>query len=190
VSGVAQIIEDYKKALSNELDSTGVKNKKLRDYVLQGSEIPIADIHKAYSELTHLVVPQPTATSSFKNARTATLSLELIDYIDGEFIVTDAVKETLLEKHCRIYIEDEQQNAIYQNLVNLKAGLIEYEKWIGQLGLPRSIFGGHYTDSIDQFLSFDRETKEMHIIPSSIAWAQGLNAYKEMMSKKHSTFRG
>jgi hypothetical protein len=190
-SGVQQIVEIYTKALSAGLDETGVKNNKLRDFVLQGSEVPIAKLHQAYTALKSFKVPAPNRpTYSLKPERTATLSIEDINFIDGTFTVTDASKETLLEKYCRIYIEDEQQHAIYENLKALKSGLMEYERWIGQLGISRSMYGGHYTDSLDQFIAFDRETKEMSIIPQSVAWAQGLKAYQKKMYESSPSFRG
>lgn len=183
-SGVSQITASYSKQLNTELDKTGVVNVKLREIVLQGAFEPSNNLDKAYRELVSIILPEPN-TPYGKPIRTERLKLSHIDFIDGDFTVSDINKEQILELCCRVYVEDEQQDFIYKNLIILREQFLHYDKWMTQLGLPRSMYGGHFTDNVDHFFAFDRETRELNIIPSNIKWAQGFKGYQEMMQAKY-----
>jgi len=188
-SGVNQIADLFIKQLNDGLDKTGVINEKLRTIVLSGTEIQISNLHQAYSELKKVVPPAPKSLSYFKPDRTALLTLNDIDFEDGAFVVNEHSRELLAEKYFRIYIENEQQNNIYNNLMTMKQAFIDYENWIKSLGLPRSVNGGNFTDRLEDFFTFDRETRKLELIPSSIKWAQGYKGYAKMMNEKYSSSR-
>lgn len=182
-SGVSQIIGAYSAQLNKELDITGVVNPKLREIVLQGAFEPSSNLQKAYSELISIILPPPN-TPYGKQIRTERLMLSNIDFIDGEFIVSDINKEKILEGNCRVYIENEQQDFIYKNLVILRDQFIHYDKWMTELGLPRSIYGGHFTDNVEDFFAFNRETRELNIIAGNIKWAEGYKTEQLKMQAK------
>ncbi|TKC01232.1 hypothetical protein [Pedobacter cryotolerans] len=169
--GVKQVVDLYLKNLNEGLESTGVKNQKLREFVLSGSEVPIGNIQRAYNELKYFYVPEPPVPYG-KNPRMTKLSLEHIDFIDGAFKVGKDAQENILEAYCRIYIEDQEQEQIYNNLLSLKESLTQWDQWVTKLGLTRSFYGGNYTDQLEHFFSFNRDTREISIVPSSIRWGQ------------------
>ena len=179
--GTNEIIAAYSKSLNDQLDKTGVVNTKLRGIVLQGSDEPIANLKKALNDLKE-VNPQPRASYG-TNPRTQLLQLRDIEHKEGRFQVSD--EESLLEKHCRIYVEDEQSKMVYSHLMTLQEHLQAYLKLTTSLGLPRGVFGGTIGDNLQNFFQLDPETLKLSIRPTSISWAVN---HKAEQARLHSMY--
>lgn len=179
--GTNEIIAAYSKSLNDQLDKTGVVNTKLRGIVLQGSDEPIANLKTALNDLKE-VNPQPRASYG-TSPRTQLLQLSDIEFEDGGFQVTN--EESLVERHCRIYVEDEQSKMVYSHLITLQEHLQAYLKLTTSLGLPRGVFGGTIGDNLQNFFQLDPETLKLSIKPTSISWAVN---HKAEQARLHSMY--
>jgi hypothetical protein len=178
--GIDEIVTTYRKSLNDNLDSTGVVNTILRTIALQGSEEPVSNLHRALKEALN-AKPEPKGGIS-SSARTQLLLLPDISFKNGQFGVFD--QESILERHCRIYVEDKKSREIYFNLLKVQESLQDYVKWVNDLGLPRGIFGGSFTDNLKEFFSYNPETFEIAIRPTSIKWAVNLKGERERMQAR------
>lgn len=121
-NGLSNIYPKYTANLEAELDKTGVKNPILRKTVLAASEPVFDKFRKAFEDLVNYA-PRP---SEF-NPRPM-LALESISY-NGEFFEVAAEdQEIILENHCRVYLENEAENAFHNTLSNLQDALNAYLK--------------------------------------------------------------
>jgi hypothetical protein len=163
--GIGRIVQVYNDELNSQLDKSGITNQNLRAAALRNTDEPLTALRTAVQELKE-VNPVP---SYVYNARNEVLSLEFISFSNDSFLITDADKEAIAERYCRVYLEDEVDHETYNVLVDLQKSLMAFEKMKTQKGLPQNTFGS-FGQRISDFFNQDGE-----INPSSIKWA---NEYK------------
>ena len=169
-NGSANITANYKANLETELDKTGVVNPILRKTVLSASEPTFSKFKTAYTDLIAFTPPNNTI-------QRATLTLQYISFIDERFVVTEADQETLLESHCRVYLETDKEKAFHAKLSTLKDAFNAYLKDFQEYELEQKVHGFH---GLQTFFNFDN--MEVSINPESINYGVTVS---EMAKKKH-----
>lgn len=176
--GIGRIAQVYMDELNSQLDKSGLTNANLRAVALQNTDYPLNVLRTAIQELKEV---NPVSRHAF-NPRQETLTLNFISFENEVFIITDVDKEAIAEKYCRVYLEDSRSKEMYDSLKEVQNALQHYVTWMADLGLPRGIYGGSFTDNLDQFFIFNQDTSELTINPNSISWALAYKAERERMA--------
>lgn len=112
-SGTVQIEKRFNKSLNNQIDQSGISNSILRENILKGSERLFFEFSEKTKELKRF---KPTTYS-----RNNYLKLNVISFENDTFYLSKENKEEILENECRIYIENEKELELYNNLQNFIA---------------------------------------------------------------------
>jgi hypothetical protein len=144
----------------------------LKRIVLEGSEEMIAGFLQACKDFLNTEL-KPI---SYKyRDRSAFLNPKDLSQKKGDLQISPESTENLLEKHCRIYVEGEQEHLVYNALLKMQSGLQEFRNMLFELGMPMSLYdmdGGqgymvnHYVTDFFRCMA----DKKVTIKPSSIKW--------------------
>ncbi len=121
-SGTGQIEKQFNESLNDQVEKAGISNIILRDNILKGSENLIFEFLEKIRELKRF----KPETYSRKNY----LKLNVISFQNGTFYLSDENKTQILENECRIYIENEKEKELFDNLQNF---IEAYNKVTGNL---------------------------------------------------------
>lgn len=109
-SGTGQIEKLFNESLNDQIGKAGISNIILKDNILKGSENLIFEFIEKFRELKRF----KPETFSRKNY----LKLNVISFENKIFYLSEENKEQILENECRIYIENEKEKELYDNLKN------------------------------------------------------------------------
>lgn len=109
-SGTRQIQNRFDESLEDQIDKSGIENSILRDNILKGSEKLFVEFSENCKELKRFK-PETFSRNNY-------LKLNVISFENGTFYLTDENKEQILENECRIYLENEKEKELFENLQN------------------------------------------------------------------------
>ncbi|SNB15564.1 hypothetical protein KU06112801_470009 [Flavobacterium psychrophilum] len=102
------------------------------------------------------------------------LKLNFISFENGTFYLSNENKEQILENECRIYLENEQQKELHENLLNLIDAYSKLSETLNELQFRFHYNHGKGLTAIENvFLKFI--DNKFSIVPSSIEYATNFN---------------
>lgn len=140
-SGARSFEEAHQKGLDNQLQKAGVTNSALRANMMEGIKVQYFNFEKAVEELVKKV-----------NSRDTKLSIKNIDYVDGQFVITDETEESLLDAHGRIYLETKEEFDLYEQAENVKKALLNISDTLLKLKHPDA---KNYRKFVSKLLQFN-----------------------------------
>ncbi len=157
--GINPIEIDFNEALAQQLDKSGITSKAIRENLLDNSKQLFLKFKQAVND-ARAYVPK---VYGFKPR--PTLDFGMIAYGNNTqtFYVDDKAEETILENHCRVYLETEAERTLYDAL----NGLLEAQKNVRTL-LDRAQFSfnsreGYENSEIDTVFFADGKVKPRSI---------------------------
>jgi hypothetical protein len=174
--------EYFFKELDHTLKNAGLLKEGLRKVHIDQANLEFANFKNALTKLKS-VNPDP---HSFRTR--GTLSIQDTSFIDDRFQVSAMDQESIMDKHCRIYLENEHEVTIHSLLKNIRDSINEFNGFLDDLakghelnGLDDFNYQGRMTDliTLQQFL-IDDAVKEIN--PRSIRWVSEMIA--QAKSKK------
>ncbi|WP_310558663.1 hypothetical protein [Flavobacterium sp.] len=109
-SGTGQIEKLFNESLNDQVEKAGISNTILKSNILKDSE----QLYFSFLEKTRELKRFTPETFSRKNY----LKLNVISFQNGIFYLSDENKEQIIENECRIYIENEKEKELFDNLQN------------------------------------------------------------------------
>lgn len=166
-SGTGQIEKLFNESLNDQIEKAGISNTIVRDNLLKGSENLIFEFLEKCKTLKKF---RPDTFS-----RNNYLKLNVISFENGKFTLTDINKNQILENECRIYIENEKEKELFDNLKNFVEAYDKLNENLNELQFRFSYNQGKGITAISNtFLEF-RDNK-YSIIAGSLKFATN---YKE-----------
>ena len=120
--GTGQIEKSFNESLNDQIEKAGISNTILKSNILKDSE----QLYFSFLENTRELKRFKPETFSRKNY----LKLNVISFQNGTFYLSDENKTQILENECRIYIENEKEQELFDNLQNF---IEAYNKVTGNL---------------------------------------------------------
>lgn len=109
-SGTGPIEKLFNESLNDQVEKAGISNTILKSNILKDSE----QLYFSFLEKTRELKRFKPETFSRKNY----LQLNVISFQNGIFYLSDENKEQIIENECRIYIENEKEKELFDNLQN------------------------------------------------------------------------
>ena len=172
-SGTKGIENKFNEKIDFDFEKLGIKNTLIKENILKGSETILNKFLLCVDE-TKKFTP---ATFS----REKRLELKFISFGNGGFTMTNEDKENLLESKCRIYIETNDEHALYEALTKFLNAFNEFDKNLVELGLVPNHNANRFGAVAEIFLI--PENGKYKVKPESIRWAINRKAFNERMSK-------
>lgn len=166
--GTKSIEQRFNESLNSQVEKVGIYNQVLKENLLKGS----GDLFFEFSEKVRELKRFKPETFSRKNY----LKLNVISFQNGTFYLSDENKEQILENECRIYLENEKEMELFDNLKNFIEAYDKVNENLKNLEVRFSFEKGKgITAIVNTFLKSD-ENNEYSIVPSSLSFAAN---YKE-----------
>lgn len=166
-SGTGQIEKLFNESLNDQIEKAGISNTIVRDNLLKGSENLIFEFLEKCKTLKKF---RPDTFS-----RNNYLKLNVISFENGKFTLTDINKNQILENECRIYIENEKEKELFDNLKNFVEAYDKLNENLNELEFKFSYNQGTGVTAIaNTFLWLDE--KQYSIRPETLKFA---TTYKE-----------
>lgn len=168
ITGPGQIEKLFNESLNDQIEKSGISNTILKNNILKGSEQLYFSFLEKIKELKRFK-PETYSRNNY-------LKLNVISYLNGSFTLTDENKEQILERECRIYLENQKDFELYENL---KKFIESYEKLnenLNELQFRFSYNQGKGLTGISNTFLMLNENDEYIINPGSIKFATN---YKE-----------
>jgi len=177
---VQQLIDKYFKQVNDSMTETGLLYDRLRNMLLEDAQQPVAEFRKAYNDLINFRPSDPKPKSIFAEPRNVVLKLDDITFDDESqtFIVSENTQKRLIENF-RIYIDNQEEQDLYNTLAALRVPLLNYYAKLKQIKYPANLTQGYLpTDFLDQFFEFEPGVQKADIKPNSIKWGVSLKYRK------------
>jgi signal transduction histidine kinase len=136
-TGTFEIAEKYIKKLNDELDNSKIQSSLIRKNMTAESK---TFIHKLNDSLHRLKIVKPAIYVENRPK----LSLKHISF-DEVFLISDKDQEDILESHCRIYLENEDEIKVFEVVEKLESAFNEYLEIFNESGVPH--VNKHYSAS-------------------------------------------
>lgn len=162
-SGTGHIEKIYNESLNDQIEKSGVSNMIVKENMLKGSEVLFFE----FLEKTRLLKKFRPETHSRQNY----LKLNVISFKNGGFILTDENKEQITENECRIYLENEKEVELHENLKNLIDAYKKVNDNLNELGFRFSYEKGKGFKGIENTFLNPDVNNNYSIIPASIRFA-------------------
>lgn len=169
-----KIREAFFKELDNTLKNAGLVKEGLRKVHVDQANIEFSNFENALKKL-RAINPDPN-----HHRRYAALTVEDTSFIDGRFQLSAMDQESILDKHCRIYLENSHEVKMHSLLKNVRDSINEFNGYLDDLAKGHELSGaddfnymGKMRDlsTLQQFLT-DDAVKEIN--PSSFAWVSDM----------------
>tara|TARA_R110000751_G_scaffold938_4_gene3835 strand:- start:11671 stop:12411 length:741 start_codon:yes stop_codon:yes gene_type:complete len=121
-------IGDFNNEVFTEIKNRGLR-KLERKYLLKmegqikkagiTSSLVIKNLMNGSNEIFQELKVEVSKALSFNNYyrrfgdNTPFIKLEMIDYVGGSFMITEETEAKFIENHCKVYLETDQENKIY-----------------------------------------------------------------------------
>lgn len=109
-TGTGQIENLFNESLTDQIEKAGISNIILKDNILRGSESLMIEFLEKCRALKRF----KPETFSRRNY----LKLNVISFENGTFFLSEENKKEILEKECKIYIDNEKEKELFDNLKN------------------------------------------------------------------------
>lgn len=165
-SGTGLIEKKFNESLNVQIEKAGISNTILRDNILKGSENLIFEFLEKIRELKRF----KPETFSRKNH----LKLNVISFENGTFYLSNENKEQILENECRIYIENEKEKELFDNLQNFIEAYIKVSENLNELQFRFSYNQGKGVKAIENVF-LELKENSFDIVPDAIKFAVNYN---------------
>lgn len=174
-TGTGQIEKLFNDSLNNQIEKSGISNTILKNNILKDSE----QLYFSFLDKTRELKKFKPETYSRKNY----LKLKFISYVNGSFILTNENKEQILESECRVYLENEKDLKLYENLKKFIESYNELSDNLKELEFRFSYEMGKGLTGVANNFLITNESHEYSINPGAIKFATN---YKENSLKFNS----
>lgn len=127
-TGTTGIEEAYKTKIKTDIQKIGIASSLIKENLIQGSESVLNDFLENVKSLKRFF-PQVYYSGDLSAVKVQYTSFE-----NGSFIVSEEDKEVLLENHCRIYLETEDEHKLFNALNNLIESSLKVREFIDRPG--------------------------------------------------------
>lgn len=166
LSGTKGIEAKFIENLEIQIKKLEVKNSVFKENLMNGSKPLLLKFTDSVKELKRF---RPDTYS-----RLNYLKLNFISFKNNEFYLSDENKEQILENECRIYLENEKQKDLHENLLNFVEAYSKLSETLNELQFSFSYNQGKGLNAIENtFLEF-RDNK-YSIVAGSIKYATNFN---------------
>lgn len=164
--GVNGISKRFTEHLEKQIEKLEVTSSVVKENLLNGSKLLLLKFMESVQELKKFR-PETYSRNNY-------LKLNFISFENGTFYLSKENKEQILENDCRIYLENEQQKELYENLLNLIDAYSKLSETLNDLQFRFSYNQGKGLAALENvFLKF--HDNEFSIVPSSIKYATNFN---------------
>ena len=160
--GVAGIEKTYFEKCESDFKSLNTSNQTIKQNALRGIEDVFNDFRTAVIQFRKL---RPETYSRNQYLRPSQIS-----FSNGTFYCTDSDKESILESSCRIYLENEKEVELYDNLNKLIEAYNNVSKNLNELQFRFNFNQGKGLTAVENvFLHVDQNS--ISIVPVAIKFA-------------------
>ncbi len=166
LKGIVGIEDNFTKYLENQIKKMDVTNSVLIQNLLNGCKPLFQKLADSVNELKKF---KPETYS-----RHTGLKLKYISFNDEVFCLSINDKEEILEDNCRIYLENEEEKELYDNLTALTEAYDKVTENLNNLNYGSNFNAGKGLAAIaNSFLELN--DNKYSIIPGSIKFATNYN---------------
>ena len=172
-SGTGQIEKLFNESLNDQIEKAGISNTILKSNILKDSE----KLYFSFLEKTRELKKFKPETFSRKKY----LKLNTISFQNGTFFLSEENKEQILENECRVYIENEKEKELFDNLQNFIEAYHKVSSNLKELDFKfRNEQGKGVAAIANGFLLLNLDNNTYSIVPETLRYA---TTYKEMSSQ-------
>lgn len=152
-----EIEKAYNLYLEEEISASGLRNTILRAAILVNTKDALNRLKSVLGELVEKSKGYLLSDSDFP--------LKAIVIDDGEPVLTKESQELILESQCRVYLNTDEEKAVYDKLQNLKSSYNELIESFDTVGF-RPYFQG--LESLSVYLS-ESSDKSIDVKPDAVS---------------------
>lgn len=163
--GINQIEVDFYENLASQLDKSGITSKTIRQNLINGNTPLLLKFKTALQDVKTYTIPQTTGVKP----RPA-LTIDFISFNDSneKFQVDEKAENEILEKLCRVYVEGENEKAVYDSLQDLVKAQNDVIKSLRNVGYTFRKQGYEVEEILKEFFN---NSSGSSINPTSIKYA-------------------
>ena len=166
VNGIVGIEKTYFEKCESDFKNMNTSNQTIKQNVLNGIDEVFNDFRGATNQFKKF---KPETYS-----RTQYLKPSQISFENGIFYISDEDKESIYENGCRIYLENEKEVELYDNLNKLIEAYNNVSKNLSELQFNFNFNQGKGLTAIENVFLQVKENS-ISIVPGSIKFASNFN---------------
>jgi|GEM_PF-4149949 len=156
--GLRNMEQKYLRNMESQIKKAGITSSLIKGNLIKGSN----EIFQKFKSDVQNVVSFRDYYRGF-NDNTPFLKLDMIDYIGGSFMITEETEAKFIEEHCKVYLETEQENKIYDAANKFMDGFNELKAELELVGYR----GTMNVNSISEYF-FHANEDQYNLKPHSI----------------------
>ncbi|MCP9198800.1 hypothetical protein MKO06_02710 [Gramella sp. GC03-9] len=173
----SSIRKRFEEKLDTEIKKAGITMTSVSEKMKESPRKDFEAFEEAVNDLSSF-----SPNNSGKTFPRPDLSLEDITYMQGKFMISKTDQENILEKHCRIYLETEEEKRLYDKLQNFISVYNDLQEEIDSHNFKynfgiNGVHGVHY-----HFLQYDKNGKpeiKPGMIKHAMEWPKTLKKINE-----------
>lgn len=156
--GLRNMEQKYLRNMESQIKKAGITSSLIKANLIKGSN----EIFQKFKDDVQNVISFRDYHRGF-NDNTPFLKLEMIDYVGGSFMITEEKEAEFIENHCKVYLETDQENKIYDAANKFMDGFNELKAELEAVGYR----GTMNVNSISEYF-FHANEGQYNLKPHSI----------------------